>query len=66
MKVKEQISQGETVMTNKLKRFRSYRYLRTQSKVDKATKERTPQDIEAERTRNHFRRFHACEFLALR
>ncbi|WP_409591247.1 hypothetical protein [Vibrio jasicida] len=51
-------------MTNKLKRFRSYRYLRTQSKVDKAT--RTPQDIEVERIRNHFRRFHAREFLALR
>lgn len=53
-------------MTDKLKRFRSYRYLRTQSKVDKATKERTPHDIELERTRNHFRRFHAREFLALR
>ncbi len=28
-------------MTDKLKQFRSYLYLRTQSKVDKATKERT-------------------------
>ncbi|MGR5155474.1 hypothetical protein ACPV4O_05745 [Vibrio owensii] len=53
-------------MTEKLIQFRSYRYLRTQSKVDKAIKERTPHDIELERTRNHFRRFHAREFLALR
>lgn len=53
-------------MADKLKQFRSYRYLRTQSKVDKATKERTPKDIELERIRNHFRRFHARKFLALR
>ncbi|HBC3859365.1 MULTISPECIES: hypothetical protein [Vibrio harveyi group] len=53
-------------MTDKLKQFRSYRHLRTLSKVDKAIKERTSHDIELERTRNHFRRYHAREFLALR
>ncbi len=53
-------------MTSKLKQFHSYRYLRTRSKIEKATKERTPQDVELKRTRHHLRQFHVREFLALR
>lgn len=50
-------------MTNNLKRFRSYRYLRSHSKVDKATKERTLLDIEFERARMRYLRLHACDLV---
>ncbi len=53
-------------MTDHLKRFRSYRYLRPHSKVDRATRETTPFDRELKQTRIRFLRSHAREFLSPR